>query len=149
MSRAMVLCVLAAVAVAGGETEYEQGKRLFGKRDYAGALRWFRKAAEAGHLDATYSVGTAYHYGRGARLNHAEAIKWYRVAADRGHLRAANNLGEVLASFDKILIPELNTGQLLKIIRAEFLIDATGLNKVAGEPFRVTEIEDKIQEMSA
>lgn len=60
-----------------------------------------------------------------------------------------NNLGEVLASFDKILIPELNTGQLLKIIRAEFLIDATGLNKVAGEPFRVREIEDKIQEMSA
>lgn len=58
-----------------------------------------------------------------------------------------NNLGSVLSSFDKILIPELNTGQLLKVIRAEFLIDATGLNQVTGEPFRVTDIEDKIAEM--
>ncbi|MGF1618847.1 MAG: 2-oxoacid:acceptor oxidoreductase subunit alpha [Acidimicrobiia bacterium] len=58
-----------------------------------------------------------------------------------------NNLGDVLRSFDKILIPELNTGQLLKVIRAEFLIDVTGLNKVAGEPFKVSEITEKIMEM--
>ena len=68
------------------------------------------------------------------------------------HLRHLNplpkNLGEVLSSFDKILIPELNTGQLLKVIRAEFLIDATGLNQVTGEPFKVTDIEDKIAEMT-
>ena len=58
-----------------------------------------------------------------------------------------NNLGDVLRSYEKILIPEMNTGQLLKVIRAEFLIDAVGLNKVAGEPFKVTEITDKIMEM--
>ena len=58
-----------------------------------------------------------------------------------------NNLGEVLRSYDKILIPELNTGQLLKVIRAEYLLDAVGLNKVAGEPFKVTEISEKIMEM--
>jgi 2-oxoglutarate ferredoxin oxidoreductase subunit alpha len=58
-----------------------------------------------------------------------------------------NNLGDVLRSYDKILIPEMNTGQLLKVIRAEFLIDAVGLNKVAGEPFKVTEISEKILEM--
>jgi len=58
-----------------------------------------------------------------------------------------NNLGDVLRSYDKILIPEMNTGQLLKVIRAEFLIDAAGLNKVAGEPFKVTEINEKIMEM--
>lgn len=58
-----------------------------------------------------------------------------------------NNLGEVLRSFDKILIPELNTGQLLKVIRAEYLLDAVGLNKVAGEPFKVSEITEKIMEM--
>ena len=57
------------------------------------------------------------------------------------------NLDDVLRSYDKILIPELNTGQLLKLIRAEFLIDAVGLNKVAGEPFKVTEITEKIMEM--
>ena len=67
------------------------------------------------------------------------------------HLRFMNpmpkNLGDVLRSYDKILIPELNTGQLLKLIRAEFLINAVGLNKVMGEPFKVSEITDKIMEM--
>ncbi|HXV71722.1 MAG TPA: 2-oxoacid:acceptor oxidoreductase subunit alpha [Acidimicrobiia bacterium] len=58
-----------------------------------------------------------------------------------------NNLGDVLRSYDKILIPEMNTGQLLKVIRAEFLIGAVGLNKVAGEPFKVSEITEKIMEM--
>lgn len=61
------------------------------------------------------------------------------------HLRHLNpfpaNLGEVLASYRTVLIPELNNGQLRKLIRAEYLIDAKGLNKVAGEPFKVGEIE--------
>jgi 2-oxoglutarate/2-oxoacid ferredoxin oxidoreductase subunit alpha len=57
------------------------------------------------------------------------------------------NLGDVLRSFEKVLIPELNTGQLLKVIRAEFLLDVVGLNKVAGEPFKVSEVTDKILEM--
>jgi len=67
------------------------------------------------------------------------------------HLRHLNplpsNLGDLLRSYDKILIPELNMGQLMKVIRAEFLIDAIGLNKVSGEPFKISEIMDKIQEM--
>ncbi len=67
------------------------------------------------------------------------------------HLRYLNplplNLGEVLRRYPKILIPELNTGQLLKVIRSEYLLDATGLNKVAGEPFKVAEIAAKILEM--
>ena len=58
------------------------------------------------------------------------------------------NLADLLSSYDKILIPELNTGQLLKVIRAEFLMDAVGLNKVAGEPFKVSELKAKIQEMT-
>jgi 2-oxoglutarate ferredoxin oxidoreductase subunit alpha len=61
------------------------------------------------------------------------------------HLRHLNpfpaNLGEVLSSYRTILIPELNNGQLRRLIRAEYLIDAKGLNKVAGEPFKVGEIE--------
>jgi 2-oxoglutarate ferredoxin oxidoreductase subunit alpha len=58
-----------------------------------------------------------------------------------------NNLGDVLRTYEKILIPEMNTGQLLKVIRAEYLIGAVGLNKVAGEPFKVSEIAEKITEM--
>jgi 2-oxoglutarate ferredoxin oxidoreductase subunit alpha len=68
------------------------------------------------------------------------------------HLRHLNpmpqNLGEILHRYDKILIPELNTGQLRKVIRAEFLVDAKGLNKVAGEPFKISEITEKIVEMT-
>jgi 2-oxoglutarate ferredoxin oxidoreductase subunit alpha len=58
------------------------------------------------------------------------------------------NLGDVLRSYKKVLLPEMNTGQLLKVIRAEFLLDVTGLNKVAGEPFKVSEITEKIMEMT-
>jgi 2-oxoglutarate ferredoxin oxidoreductase subunit alpha len=68
------------------------------------------------------------------------------------HLRYLNplpqNLGEIVHRYEKILIPELNTGQLRKVIRAEFLVDAVGLNKVAGEPFKVAEITEKIMEMN-
>jgi 2-oxoglutarate ferredoxin oxidoreductase subunit alpha len=68
------------------------------------------------------------------------------------HLRHLNpmpqNLGEILHRYEKILIPELNTGQLRKVIRAEFLVDAKGLNKIAGEPFKISEITEKIVEMT-
>ena len=47
--------------------------------------------------------------------------------------------------FDKILIPELNLGQLLSIIRAKFLVDAKGFNKVQGKPFSSNEILMKIE----
>ncbi len=76
-------------------------------------------------------------------------LKGHKVAT--AHLKHLNplppNLGDVLRSYDKILIPELNTGQLLKVIRAEFLIDATGLSKVSGETFKISEIMEKILEM--
>ncbi len=66
------------------------------------------------------------------------------------HLRYLNpfplNLGEVVRSYRKVLIPELNTGQLVKLVRADFLIDAVPLNKVAGVPFQVSEIEEAIKE---
>lgn len=57
------------------------------------------------------------------------------------------NLGEVLKGFDKVLIPEINNGQLIKIIRDKFLIDAKGLNKIKGMPFTSIEIKERIVEM--
>ena len=56
------------------------------------------------------------------------------------------NLEELLRSFDAILIPEMNTGQFIKLIRSEFLIDAEGVNKVAGQPFKIGEILAAIHE---
>jgi 2-oxoglutarate ferredoxin oxidoreductase subunit alpha len=67
------------------------------------------------------------------------------------HLRYLNpfprNLGDVVRAYPHILVPELNNGQLLKLIRADFLVDAKGLNKVQGEPFKVAEIEEAVLEM--
>ncbi len=54
------------------------------------------------------------------------------------------NTGEVLRRYDKILVPEMNTGQLLQLIRAEFLVDAVGYNRVNGLPFRSSELAEVI-----
>jgi len=65
------------------------------------------------------------------------------------HLRWLNpmpaNLGDVLSRYKKVLIPELNMGQLRTIIRGKFLIDAEGFNKVQGKPFSVSELLEKIE----
>ena len=67
------------------------------------------------------------------------------------HLRHLNpmpkNLGEVLGRYDKILVPEMNMGQLVMLLRAKFLVDAQGYNKIQGKPFKQSEIEDKIEEL--
>ena len=55
------------------------------------------------------------------------------------------NLGEVLLKFDKILIPELNMGQLLSIIRAKYLVDAKGYNSIKGKPFSSSDILESIK----
>lgn len=66
------------------------------------------------------------------------------------HLRYINpfpkNLGEVLSNFDQVLIPEINQGQLRLLVRAKYLVDAVGLNKVQGQPFNTAEISAKIQQ---
>ena len=56
------------------------------------------------------------------------------------------NLGDLLAGFDKVLIPEMNNGQLVTVLRAEYLVPAEGLNKVNGQPFKIAEIEAAIRE---
>lgn len=55
------------------------------------------------------------------------------------------NLGALLHSYDKVIVPEMNTGQLKTVLRDQFLVDARPLNKVSGQPFRIAEIEDAIE----
>lgn len=57
------------------------------------------------------------------------------------------NLGEVLKGFDKVLIPEMNCGQLLQLIRAKYLVPAIGLSKVQGLPYTTSELKTKIVEL--
>ncbi|HEV7639343.1 MAG TPA: hypothetical protein VGO39_00575 [Gaiellaceae bacterium] len=77
-----------------------------------------------------------------------------RVRASGGkvahaHLRWLNpfpaNLGDLLKSYDRVLIPEMNLGQLLQLIRARYLVDAVGYNRVTGKPFKAGEINDAIE----
>ncbi|MBM4002926.1 MAG: 2-oxoacid:acceptor oxidoreductase subunit alpha [Planctomycetes bacterium] len=67
------------------------------------------------------------------------------------HLRWLNpfpaNLEQILRSYKQVLVPELNLGQLRMVLRAKFLVNAIGLNKVKGKPFVIAEIVKKINEM--
>jgi 2-oxoglutarate ferredoxin oxidoreductase subunit alpha len=56
------------------------------------------------------------------------------------------NLGELLKSYEHVLVPEMNTGQLKTVLRDQFLVDAKSLTKVSGQPFRIAEIEAAIAE---
>jgi 2-oxoglutarate ferredoxin oxidoreductase subunit alpha len=79
----------------------------------------------------------------GVRRVRARGLKVAQV-----HIRHLNpfpaNLGDIVKAYDKVLVPEMNMGQLRKLIRAEFLVDAQGLNKMTGQPFRAGEIERAI-----
>jgi 2-oxoglutarate/2-oxoacid ferredoxin oxidoreductase subunit alpha len=57
------------------------------------------------------------------------------------------NLGSILKSFDKILVPELNNGQLVKILRDKYFVDAIPYNKIMGIPITKTELVAKLREM--
>ncbi len=67
------------------------------------------------------------------------------------HLRHLNplpkNLGDVIQRYRRVLVPELNMGQLLWVLRAKYLVDAVGYSKVQGKPFMQSEIESKIDEV--
>jgi 2-oxoglutarate ferredoxin oxidoreductase subunit alpha len=59
------------------------------------------------------------------------------------------NLESVIRSYKRVLIPELNLGQLSFIIRSKFLVDAISLNKIQGKPFKIGEIVAKINDVLA
>jgi 2-oxoglutarate ferredoxin oxidoreductase subunit alpha len=84
----------------------------------------------------------------------AAAVRRVRGAGKtvaHAHLRYLNpfprNTGEILRAYDKVLVPEINLGQLQKLVRAEFLVDATGFNLVRGIPFRAGEVAAAIDAM--
>jgi 2-oxoglutarate/2-oxoacid ferredoxin oxidoreductase subunit alpha len=70
------------------------------------------------------------------------------LSVSHAHLRYLNpfprNLGEVLYKFEHVLVPEINNGQLIKLLRAKYLVKAAGFNKIKGLPLRSEEIEDAI-----
>jgi 2-oxoglutarate/2-oxoacid ferredoxin oxidoreductase subunit alpha len=73
------------------------------------------------------------------------------LSVSHAHLRYINpfpkNLGALLQCFERVLVPELNLGQLVKIVRSTFMVPAESLPKVQGQPFKIAELEDKIRQL--
>jgi len=94
-------------------------------------------------------VGWGSTYGSITAALRAQRAKGRRIG--HVHLRHLNplpkNLGEVLKRYRKVVVPEMNMGQLLWVLRATFLLDAEGLNKIQGKPFKQSEIEGKIEQV--
>jgi 2-oxoglutarate/2-oxoacid ferredoxin oxidoreductase subunit alpha len=102
--------------------------------DLSGDLLVVSWGSTAGSITAAVKSARA----RGCKIGHL-------------HLRYLNplpgNVGEILKRYKKVLVPELNMGQLLWVLRAKYLVDAVGLNKIQGRPFKQAELEQKFDEM--
>ena len=80
----------------------------------------------------------------------AETMQEEGLSVSHVHLRwispLPKDLGEILIHFKHVLIPEINLGQLLRVIRAEYLVDAKGLNLVRGRPIGAATIIEKVKQ---
>jgi len=87
----------------------------------------------------------------GAITSAVEMMQTRGKSVSSVHLRHLNpfprNLGEVLSRFEKVLVPELNLGQLCLLLRARYLVDAIGFNKIKGHPFKISELVRKMEEL--
>jgi len=90
-------------------------------------------------------------YGPVTAALKAQRAKGHKIG--HVHLRHLNplpkNLGDLLGRYDRVLVPEMNMGQLLMLLRAKYLVDAKGYNKIQGKPFKQSELEQKIEEVLA
>ncbi len=94
-------------------------------------------------------LGWGSTYGAIAAAARRARARGHRVAT--AHLRHLNpfppNLGDVVRGYPRILVPEMNLGQLVKLVRAEFLVEAIPLSKVSGQPFRAAEVERAVLDL--
>jgi 2-oxoglutarate ferredoxin oxidoreductase subunit alpha len=86
----------------------------------------------------------------GSITSAVEKLQAEGKSVSSAHLRHLNpfpsNLGEVLRSFERVIVPEMNLGQLATMIRAKYLVDAVPFSKVKGRPFQIREIVKKVEE---
>jgi 2-oxoglutarate ferredoxin oxidoreductase subunit alpha len=92
-------------------------------------------------------LGWGSTYGAIKSATHQLQVEGHPVS--HAHLRYLRpfpkNLGDILKSFDTVLVPEINNGQLIKIIRDKFLVDAKAYNKIMGIPITKTELVEEIR----
>ena len=82
---------------------------------------------------------------RAARARRRAARSRTRICA--GSTRSRRTSATCCRSYDRVLVPEMNLGQLLQLVRAEYLVDAVGYNRVTGKPFKAGEIADAVEAM--
>jgi len=106
-------------------------------------------------LDSGKSTGKVLVIGWGSTYGAIKSacleLQQQGVEVSHAHLRYIrpfpSNLGEIIKGFDKVLIPEINNGQLIKIIRDMYLVDAIGYNKIMGIPITKGELIEQINSM--
>ena len=77
---------------ADAQSDLDKGDAAFEADDFKEAAKWYRKAAEQGHVSAQYNLGYMYHSGKGVTQDYGEAVKWYRKAAEQGEAEAQYSL---------------------------------------------------------
>lgn len=104
-----------------------------------------------GTSDGVIVVGWGSTFGAIRTVVDAQLAEGRRVA--HVHLRHLNpfpaDLEGILRRYDKVLVPELNLGQLSRLIRSEFLIDAIPVSKIQGQPFKTTELKARLDALTA
>ena len=126
------------------------------KQTYSRAEKIGRVAQECGELDLAGAesgdvlvIGWGGTFGALRQAQQSVAAQGKKVS--HAHLRWLSplepGLAKIIRNFKKVLVAELNMGQLRTILRAEFLIDCIGLNKIQGQPFMVREVIAKIEEL--
>ena len=76
-----------------GNEFYEKGNKASDNGNFEEAVKWWRKAADLGHVKAQNTLGVCYATGKGVTQSIEEAVKWYRTAAEQGYAEAQYNLG--------------------------------------------------------
>jgi 2-oxoglutarate ferredoxin oxidoreductase subunit alpha len=126
------------------------------KQTYVRAEKIARVAQDCGELDlAGAESGDVLVIGWGGTFGSLRQAQQSLVAAGKkvshAHLRWLSplepGLAKIIKNFKRVLVAELNMGQLRTILRAEFLIDCQGLNKIQGQPFKVREVTDAIEKL--
>ena len=77
----------------GGKVAFSRGSDALEKYDYERAFKWFHMAAQQGHTEAQFNLGTLYYDGAGVVQNNKKAFKWFREAAAQGNAGAQHQLG--------------------------------------------------------
>jgi 2-oxoglutarate ferredoxin oxidoreductase subunit alpha len=144
--------------IGGLEKADETGNVSYDPENHEAMVKW-RAAKVAGIAKAIPDIVVDHEDGAdllvlgwgstyGAITAGVRRIRARGLTVAQAHLDYLNpfplNLGEVVRRYPKVLIPEINLGQLSRMIRAEFLVDAQSLNKTQGVPFRAGEIEEAI-----